>query len=228
MEPANRHRQIDELRAIVSAGICRVLNDRILVLKPFGLASLWVNADSNDEFNAGTVLGYSSDDWKSIQLYSGLWKSNGHIKSKEIWEILLGVTINHRMMGTFRTKWFCFGEKFSDQRLNRRNNFIDDHLVNSTPGDEISLGKIREFYSIMESRIVHYGTRFSRELRDLIRDLKIFEDDQIEEAQTLLTESGFDDLQSSNPKSKLENEFEEADEATQAKIVEQYLLRTQV
>jgi len=80
----------------------------------------------------------------------------------------------------------------------------------------------------MESRIVHYGTRFSRELRDMIRKLKKFEDDRIEEAQTLLTESGFDDLQSSNSKSKLENEFKEADEATQAKIVEQYFMRTQV
>ena len=40
---------------------------------------------------------------------------------------MLGVTINHRTMGKFRTKWFYFGEKFSDQQLNRRNNFIDDH-----------------------------------------------------------------------------------------------------
>ena len=80
----------------------------------------------------------------------------------------------------------------------------------------------------MKSRIVPYGTRFSRELRDMIREMTIFEEDGIEEAQTLLTESGFDDLQSSNPNSKLENEFEGADEATQAKIVEQYFLRTQV
>ena len=72
MEPADRRRQIEELRANVSASICRVLTDRILALEPFGLASLWVNADSNDEFNAGTVLGYSSDDWKSVQLHSGL------------------------------------------------------------------------------------------------------------------------------------------------------------
>ena len=63
---------------------------------------------------------------------------------------------------------------------------------------------------------------------DMIRELKKFEDDRIEEAQSLLTDSSFDDLQSSNQKSKLENEFEGADEATQAKIVEQYFLRTQV
>ena len=117
MEPADRRRQIEELRANVSASICRVLTDRILALEPFGFATLWVNADSNDEFNAGTVLGYSSDDWKSIQLYSGLWKSNGHIKSEELWGKMLGVAINHRTMGTFKTKWFRFGEKFADQRL---------------------------------------------------------------------------------------------------------------
>ena len=76
-----------------------------MALEPFGLASLWVNADSNDAFNAGTVLGYSSDDWKSIQLYSGLWKSNGHIKSKEIWEILLGVTIIIEKWGPLRQKF---------------------------------------------------------------------------------------------------------------------------
>ena len=45
---------------------------------------------------------------------------------------MLGVTINHRTMGKFRTKWFCFGEKFSDQRLNCRDSLMDDHLVNSS------------------------------------------------------------------------------------------------
>jgi hypothetical protein len=50
--------EIDVLRAKLSATICSVLTERISILKQFGLSCLWLNADSNDEFNAGTILGY--------------------------------------------------------------------------------------------------------------------------------------------------------------------------
>jgi hypothetical protein len=41
----------------------------------------------------------------------------------------------------------------------------------------------------MESRIVHllhYGARFSRELGDMIRELRKFEDELLDEAQSLV------------------------------------------
>jgi hypothetical protein len=42
------------------------------LVKQFGLTGLWLNADSKGDFNAGTVLQYSVDDWVSIKMYSGL------------------------------------------------------------------------------------------------------------------------------------------------------------
>jgi hypothetical protein len=51
--------------------ICSILREQISLLKQFGLTGLWLNADSEDEFNVGTVLGYSYDDWMSIKMYSG-------------------------------------------------------------------------------------------------------------------------------------------------------------
>jgi hypothetical protein len=46
--------------------ICSILRERISKLKQFGLAGLWLNANSTDEFNAGTVSAYSDDGWMSI------------------------------------------------------------------------------------------------------------------------------------------------------------------
>jgi hypothetical protein len=57
----------------------------------------------------------------------------------------------------------------------------------------------------MKSRIVHYGARFSRELRDMIRELRKFNDELLDEAHSLSIESGLDYSQSeSNPKGKIE------------------------
>ena len=153
------------LRSKLSVSICSILRERISLLKQFGLTGLWLNADSNDEFNAGTVLGYSSDDWQSIKLHSDLWKVDGRIKSEQIWTNKLEITVIHRTMGKNKIKWFCFGDKISDQCLNRLNTVAYDPLGNCVPGDETSLSRIREFYYTMESRIVHYGTHYSTFLR---------------------------------------------------------------
>ena len=128
------------------------------------MTSLWLNADSEDEFNAGTVLGYSSEDWLSIKNYSGLWRVDGRIKPEVIWMTKLDVTVIHRTMGHNKIKWFCFGDKISDQRVSRLNTGACDPLGNSVPGDDTSLRRIREFYSNMESRIGHVF-RESREIR---------------------------------------------------------------
>ena len=72
------------LRAKVSTSICSILRERISLLKQFGLTGLWLKADSEDEFSAGTVLGYSIDDWMSIKMYSGLWRVDGQLKSEVI------------------------------------------------------------------------------------------------------------------------------------------------
>jgi hypothetical protein len=134
-----------------------------------------------------------------------------------------------RPFGKFKTKWFCFGDNLLDQSSSRRDSAACDKLRNCSPCDDISLSRIREFYSNMESRIVHFGTRFSREQRDMIRELTKLEKEPLDEIQSLSVEYDLDDSSSdSNPKSKLEIDFEGADEATQAKIVEQYFLRTQV
>ena len=222
-------REIDVLRAKLSATICSVLAQRISVLKQFGLSGLWLNADSNNEFNAGTVLGYSNDDWLSIKNYSGLWNPNGSIRKEDIWVKKLKIMVIHRQFGKLKTKWFCFGDNLLDQSLSRRDSVAGDQLRNCSPCDDISLSRIREFYSNMENRIVHYGTRFSRELKDMIRYVRQLENAVIDDLIIASADSDLDYSQSeSNPKSKLENEFEGADEATQAKIVEQYFLRTQV
>ena len=128
-----------------------------------------------------------------------------------------------------RIKWFSFGDKISDQRLSRSNSVAYDPLGNCVPGDETSLSRIREFYYTMESRIVHYGTRFSRELRDMIRELRKCEDEVADEAQSLSIESGLDDSHSeSNPKSEIEVLFAAADKDTQEKLVHQYFLKYKV
>jgi hypothetical protein len=84
--------------------ICSILRERISLLKQFGLAGLWLNADSTDEFNAGTVLGYSSDDWQSIKLYSGLWQTDQRTQNEEIWVKKLKIIVIHRTMGKKRIK----------------------------------------------------------------------------------------------------------------------------
>ena len=154
--------EINVLRSKLSVSICGILTERISMLKQFGLTGLWLNADSNDEFNAGTVLGYSYDDWQSIKIYSGLWNPRGNIQKEEIWVKKLKVIVSHRQVGKYRTKWFRFGNICSDEGLSCLEVVFDDPSV---PGDEISLSRIKDFYYTMDSRIVHYGTRFSRELR---------------------------------------------------------------
>ena len=217
------------LRSKLSVSICSILRERISLLKQFGLTGLWLNVDSNDEFNAGTVLGYSSDDWESIKLHSNLWKVDGRIRSEQIWTNKLEITVIHRTMGKNKIKWFCFGNMISDQRLSRSNSVAYDPLGNCVPGDETSLSRIREFYYTMDKRMVHYGTRFSRELRDMIRELRKFDDELLDEAQSLSIESGLDDSHSeSNPKSEIEVLFAAADKDTQEKLVHQYFLKYKV
>ena len=53
---------MNELRADISNGIFALLHDQILLLERYGLMNLWLRADGNDSFNAGTVLGYRGDD----------------------------------------------------------------------------------------------------------------------------------------------------------------------
>ena len=142
------------LRAKVSMSICSILRERISLLKQFGLTGLWLKAESEDEFNAGTVLGYSVDDWKSIITYSGLWNINRRLKPEAIWMNKLNLTVIYRTMGHNKITWFCFGDKISDQRLSRSNTVADDPLENcDVPGYEISLSRIRDFYYTIESRI---------------------------------------------------------------------------
>ena len=69
------------------------------MLKQFGLTGLWLNADSEDEFNAGVVLGYIVDDWMSIKMYSVLWRVDGQLKSVVIWVNKLDRTVISRTMG---------------------------------------------------------------------------------------------------------------------------------
>lgn len=92
------------LRAKVSTSICSILRERISLLKQFGLAGLWLNADSKDEFNAETVLGYSDDDLMSIKMYSGLWRVDGQLKSEVIWVNKLDLTVISRTMGHNKIK----------------------------------------------------------------------------------------------------------------------------
>ena len=199
------------------------------MLKQFGLSGLWLNADPNDEFNAGTVLGYSDDDWLAIKNYSGLWNPNGSIRKEDIWVKKLKIMVIHRQFGKFRIKWFCFGDNHLDQSLSRRDSVAGDQLRNCSPCDDISLSRIREFYSNMESRIVHFWTRFSREQRDMIRELRKFEDEVADEAQSLSIESDVDDSQpESNPKSEIEELFAAASKDFQEKLVQQYFLKNNV
>jgi hypothetical protein len=66
----------------------------------------------------------------------------------------LDLTVISRTMGHDKIKWFCFGNKVSDQRLSRSNTVAIDLLENcGVPGDEISLSRRRDFYYTMESRI---------------------------------------------------------------------------
>ena len=185
--------EIDVLRAKLSATICSVLTERISILKQFGLSGLWLNADSNDEFNVGTILGYSDDDWLSIKKYSGLWNPKGSIQKEEIWVKKLKIMVIQRPFGKFKIKWFCFGDNLLDQSSSRRDSATCDQLRNCSPCDDISLSRIREFYSNMESRIVHFGTRFSREQRYMIRELTKLEKEPLDETQSLSIEYDLDD-----------------------------------
>ena len=92
------------LRAKVSTSICSILRERISFLKQFGLAGLWLDADSKDEFNAGTVLGYRDDEWMSIKMYSVLWRVNGQLKSEVIWVNKLDLAVISRTMGYNKIK----------------------------------------------------------------------------------------------------------------------------
>ena len=57
----------------------------------------------------------------------------------------------------------------------------------------------------------------------MIRELRKFDDELLDEAQSLSIESGLDDSHSeSNPKSEIEVLFAAADKDTQEKIVHQY------
>ena len=71
------------------------------MLKQFGLTGLWLNADSEDEFNAGTVLGYSVDDWMSIKIVFWLME---RLKSEVVWVNKLDLTVIFRTMGHNKIK----------------------------------------------------------------------------------------------------------------------------
>ena len=98
---------MNELRADISKGICTFLHDRILLLEPYGLMNLWLQAGGDDIFNAGTVLGYRSDDWETIKKYSGLWREDGNLSNVEIW---------HQKLNGIRT----IRRKFQSTMLNTR------------------------------------------------------------------------------------------------------------
>ena len=93
------------------------------------MVGLWLNADSKGEFNAGTVLGYSDDYWMSIEMYSTLWNPHGKFQKEEIWTNKLEVMALHRKMGRSKTKWFCFGEDYSENRIACRDIAADDSVV---------------------------------------------------------------------------------------------------
>lgn len=77
------------MKARLSSDIYGLLFRRISALKGLGLSGLWLRADSNDEIIAGTVMGYTENDWSSIRKHSGLWRSDGTIKSAENWTYML-------------------------------------------------------------------------------------------------------------------------------------------
>jgi hypothetical protein len=115
-EGADSHRQINVLRAKVSMSICSILRERISLLKQFGLTGLSLNADSKCAFNAGTVLGYSVDDWMSIKMYSGLWNPHGKFQTEEIWTNKLSNGTSSKN-GTIENKMVLFW-----RRLFRKSN----------------------------------------------------------------------------------------------------------
>jgi hypothetical protein len=61
-------------------------------------------------------------------------------------------------------------------------------------------------------KIVHYGARFSRELRDIIQEFRKVEDELLDEAQSLSVDwvwfiNLYDSQSESNPKSKIDELF---------------------
>jgi len=214
----------------VSKDICGMLHDRILQLKSLGLNGLWLRADSKDSSNAGTVLGYTDEQWNVMKKHSGLWKSDGQIIRKEVWvKKLGGISVKfrdrHQFDGCSQSVWFAFEDKIDvDTGRSTRGSYsipIADHLESSTPGDEASLERIYLFHKKMEDCRVHYAMRFSQELKTRIRSLERYvEVEDVEDPEELV-----DPLAE---RSLLEELFSDASKSVKEKLVREYFLEFKV
>ena len=159
-------KELTELRADISKGICTLLHDRILLLEQYGLINLWLQADGYDVFNAGTVLGYRSDDWETIKRYSGLWRADGRINFEQIRLKRLGIpTIRRRYQGNI---YFKFEGNDTSSRSSRNSPAVDsvnESYDNSSPCDQVSWAKIYEYHVEMENGRNCYAKQFPPDLR---------------------------------------------------------------
>lgn len=175
------------LRTLVSTKICTMLKDRIIRLKDLGIFGIWMKPDGDDFFNAGTVMGYRGDDWNLIKKHSGLWYSDGRMHpEKGLLKKLAGIKVIRRdcrkSCNSSRSLWFKF-DGIVDTDANRSSRTILTEEISSescTPGDPESLENLINFHKKMENNRTFYATRFSRDLRDLIRSLERLGDDEEE------------------------------------------------
>ena len=117
-----------------------------------------MRADGNDQYNAGTILGYRADDWLAVKMYSGLWKLNRNVKTEEIWQNRLRIKISRRKYITQELvgsgSWFTFlgdMEMISCGSRNSSNANITDYTNEQcTPCDEISVKRINKYHKNLE------------------------------------------------------------------------------
>jgi len=206
-----------------------MLRDRIIRLKDYGLLGIWMKADGDDRYNAGSILGYRGDDWKTIKKYSGLWKIDGRISPIETWQrVLKGIQIRRNTSQKLgRSIWFCFDRinTVNSLRPVRGSSEVDDSSkTNCTPLDQEHLKKINKFHDLMDQNKIFYATRFPPNLRNLIKSIEKLEDeleDEMASEEDFFEEKVVDF-------SKLEELFFSASKDLQLSIVKRFMFLNKV
>ena len=68
--------------------ICKAIHDRTIELIPHGIANIWMRIDGEDKlFRMLSVLGIFLQQWDLVAPFTGLFKKNGSIISRDLWGV---------------------------------------------------------------------------------------------------------------------------------------------
>ena len=124
--------------SVNSNSICNGLSERVTELFKHGINNIWMRASGEERYHIATVLGISMDEWKIAIALSGLFDTDGRVKTGS-WNGLLKLKVEFRSFNTTdlngiqnNCKWFRFdtleGDLETDESLTPRTAAAEEYL----------------------------------------------------------------------------------------------------